>query len=137
MEYRRGRITQEYRRWGRVNDRMGDIRGFLVLGYAPIITVLEGGLKNRNELIAISCALALAHLDDRQAVPLIVASMRGLPRDAQWAMQYALAAFDGPDADAALAQFVPDANQRNALQKSAVRERGVASWANFTPVPFP
>jgi hypothetical protein len=122
---------------GLVNQHQFDILSTFVLGYAPIIPVLEAGLKNRNELIVIACAQALAHLDDRQAIPLIAARLRGMPKGAQWGMHYALAAFDGPDADAALAQFVADANQRKELQKSALHERGMASWANFTPVPFP
>jgi hypothetical protein len=123
---------------GLVNEHQFDILSFFALGYAPIIPVFEAGLNNnRNELIATSCAMALAHLDDRQAIPLISARLRGLPKGAQWGMHYALAVFDGADADAALAQFVPDANQRKALQKSALKERGMASWANFTPVPFP
>src|SRR5579872_5127927 len=64
----KGKYNPEFEAWSRskgltvqqgvglVNQYQGDIVGFLVLGHAPIIPVLEGGLKNRNELIVMSCA---------------------------------------------------------------------------------
>ena len=119
-----------------VNERQVDIiSSAFLLGSAPIGPELERGLKHRNEQLAGACAVALAQIDERQAIPLIVARIRELPKDARASMNTALGAFGGPDADKALAEFVPDAKKRLQYQDESLR--GTASWRNFKPIPFP
>jgi hypothetical protein len=79
--------------------------------------------------------MALARIDHKQSVPLIIAKMRGRPADAQYFMQAALAALGGADAEAAVAQSVRDPTRRRMIEGEA-RELKAPLWSNFRPVPF-
>jgi hypothetical protein len=96
--------------------------------------LLEAGLKNRNEQIAGASAKALAAHNYLQSLPLIVARIHALPKDAQSGFLVAVAAFDGAEADQALKQLVPDSEERESLRKTAWTLNGAAAWKHFIPI---
>jgi hypothetical protein len=117
-----------------VNELCLDILMFRVPGDPRIIPLLEAGLKNRNEQIAGASAKALAAHNYLQSLPLIVARIHALPKDAQSGFLVAVAAFDGAEADQALKQLVPDSEERESLRKTAWTLNGAAAWKHFIPI---
>jgi hypothetical protein len=95
--------------------KTGDLRG---------LGLLRRGLASRNYLTETMAAYGLAILRDRESIPLIIEACRKAPKDAAFAIAWALVFFDDPKAQTAAEEFIANKQLLEELRKM-IREKGI------------
>jgi HEAT repeat protein len=71
------------------------------------IPLLRRALLSRNTMIESSAARGLAEINDKDSIPLIVATCKRAPASSATAIAWALVYFDTPEAQAAVDLYMP------------------------------